>query len=354
MRAQIVFRDGRRVNLSGGVPPELYAELEALRSPRRDPALFCGKCGGGLFIQHGRRDREQLFGYHHVADGCTETYVIAGARMSDEHKRMAEYHVAAAEAEGLTADLEVVTAGRTRVDVVVDGRIGFEVQRSALTARAAMDRTARSVAAGLETVAWCGMAAAQWTGRVPGYQWLDIDRVLREMPRPRSVRSRGLATFTAERSPYGRWVPKLDPLTVLVDDAVARMANGSVRPVIVGNYVRLVRADGIALYEEMTGRKLPAYDPGQPVGRPLPAAPETQCARPRPVAVIPPPPPRKQGTCNSLGCGKPGRLYPAGWWCDEHRPGREGALWNGGGCTPTFPPNRGCRQLRTTAAPGGC
>jgi hypothetical protein len=353
VRSEIVFRDGRRVNLFLGVPPELYAELESLRSPKLDPALFCGKCSGGLYIQHGRKDRDQLFGYHHVAGGCTETYVIAAARMSDEHKRMAEYHVAAAKAEGFNADMEVVTTGRTRVDVVVDGRIGIEVQRSALTARAAMDRTARSVGAGLETVAWCGIANPAWTGRVPGYQWLDVDRVLREMPRARSVRSRGLVTFRPERSPYGRWEPKLEAVTVLVDDAVARMAAGTIRPVVHGGYVRLVNDDGMRLYEEMTGRPLPAYDPGKPPVRMLASAPEVPCERPRAAApVLFPVPPRKQGACNCCG-QQPALLYPAGWRCDSHRPGG-GSLWSGDACTRTCRTTRACSGPKPTGVPDGC
>lgn len=52
------------------------------------------------------------------------------------------------------AELEVTTTGRTRVDVVIDGSVGIEVQRSALSKAAALDRTARSVAAGLRSVTW--------------------------------------------------------------------------------------------------------------------------------------------------------------------------------------------------------
>jgi hypothetical protein len=74
-----------------------------------------------------------LFGYHHYAGTCTETLIIRKSVMSDEHKREAEYHARAAERAGHVADFEVVTAGHTRVDVVVNGRVGFEIQRSALS-----------------------------------------------------------------------------------------------------------------------------------------------------------------------------------------------------------------------------
>jgi hypothetical protein len=60
---------------------------------------------------------------------------------------MAEYHAAAARAQGLNADFEVTTTGRTRVDVVIDGRIGVEVQWSDLTAGAAEPGTSLIAAA---------------------------------------------------------------------------------------------------------------------------------------------------------------------------------------------------------------
>lgn len=299
MKSVIAFRDGRRVSLAGAIDPELYAELERTHSPRKDPVLFCGGCGGGIYLRHGIVRRDELFGAHHEAGDCAQTFTVCPSTMSDEHKRMAEYHVLAARAEGLDADMEIATSGRTRVDVVVDGRIGFEVQRSALTARAAVDRTARSIAAGLESVAWCGLMRAPWTGKVPGYQWLDVDRVLCEMPPRRSVRSRGLATFRAERGHLGRWEAQLEPLTVLVDDAVVRMADGSIRPVLFGKYARLVRADGIALYEEITGTQLTPFNPGRPITRALAPAAEVACIRP-PAAA-----PSAPGVASCIWCRQP-------------------------------------------------
>lgn len=296
MKSVIVFRDGRSVSLAGAIDPELYAELERTHSPRKDPTLFCGGCRAGIYLRHGIVRKDELFGAHHDAGTCPDTFIVRKSAMSDEHKRIAEYHVNAARAEGLAADMEVTTSGRTRVDVVIDGRIGIEVQRSALTARAAIDRTARSVAAGLESVAWCGLMSAAWTGKVPGYQWLDNGQVLREMPRPGTVRSRGLATFRAERNYRGRWVPVLEPLTALVEYAVTHMADGSVRPVVHGKYVRLIRADGLALYEDMTGRSLPLWNPGQPPKRSLAPAAVSACMRP-PVA----PPIPVLGTCTWCG-----------------------------------------------------
>ena len=281
MKSVIAFRDGRRVNLASAVSPELYAELEGTVSHRKDPSLFCGGCGGGIYVKHGSARRDELFGAHHDAGTCGEVLAIRKSVMSDEHKRMAEYHAAAARAEGLDADLEVATCGRTRVDVVIDGRIGFEVQRSALTARAAVDRTVRSIAAGLETVAWCTPdLAPQWNGRVPGYRFLDNGRHLRELPPPRSVKAIGVWTARAERSWRGGWSPQLEPVTVLLDDAIVRMAAKTIRPVMTDSNVRLMTAEGIALLEELGSTSLAPYGPGSAPFPALPPAPEAACLRP--------------------------------------------------------------------------
>jgi hypothetical protein len=282
VKSLLIFADGRRVNLASAIDPETYAELEGTqgRGSQKAPLLFCGGCHGGVYVKHGSARRDELFGAHFDAGDCAETLAIRKSVMSDEHKRMAEYHVAAAQAEGLAADTEVPTSGRTRVDVVVDGRIGLEVQLSKLTAGAAVRRTGRSMAAGLELVAWCAeRAPAAWAGKVPGYQWIDNGQLLEGTPRPQSVKSRGLYTFRAEHW-AGRWTPMLEPLTLLVDEAVVRMAAGTIRPVMWGGNVQLMRVDGIALFEEMTGRKLAPFAGIAPVRALSPAA-ETPCARPR-------------------------------------------------------------------------
>lgn len=293
MKSVIVFRDGRRVSLASAVDSSLYAELENTHSPRKDPLLFCGGCGGGIFIQHGRRDRAQLYGYHHTAGDCTETFKISRP-MSDEHKRQAEYHALAAERAGHSADFEVTMTGRTRVDVVVDGRIGFEIQHSALGKAAAIDRTARSVAGGLQSVAWCTdrEKREQWTGYVPGYRTTLPGAAWKALPRPRSAGAVGIATFEVGERPalvHGRIrmerAPRRVLVPMLIDDVVPAIAEGLIRPVPIGSYIWLVRAEGIALWEELTGRPIPAYDAGRPKVRTLAPSQEARCFRP--VVAIP-------------------------------------------------------------------
>lgn len=331
MKSEVVFCDGRRLNLAYGVTPELYAELEGTPSPRSNPFLSCGKCGGGLFIQHSRRDREQLFGYHHVDAGCTATFVVTTAPMSDEHKRQAEYHVLAARSVGLDADTEVTTGGRTRVDVVVDRRIGFEIQRSALSRPAAVDRTARSVKAGrLETVAWFTdwESSPAWDGHVPGYRTTLRSAAWKKMmPAPRTARAAGISTFEAGEKAVlvgGRFqlrtVPRMVQLFMLVDDVVPAIAQGLIKPVILGKFVRLIRAEGVALWGEITGYPLAVYDAGEPRSRSLAPSAEELCQRAGLPANSFTLPAQRRGMCNVGACGKPGTLYPAGWLCEEHAP----------------------------------
>ena len=97
MKSEIIHADGRRIDLAGSVDPATYAELEKTRSPRLQPVLTCGGCGGGIYLQHGRVRKDELFGYHHNAGTCAQVLVVRKSAMSDEHKREAEYHARAAE-----------------------------------------------------------------------------------------------------------------------------------------------------------------------------------------------------------------------------------------------------------------
>ena len=302
MKSEIVHSDGRRVDLAGSVDPDTYAELERTRSPRLHPVLTCGGCGGGIYLQHGRVRKDELFGYHHNAGTCAQVLVVRKSAMSDEHKREAEYHARAAERGGHVADFEVVTTGNTRVDVVVDGRVGFEIQRSALGKAAAVDRTARSVQAGLATVAWFTdkTTSPSWTGHVPGYRTVAHVNGWQALPAPGSVRAGGLQVVEAvrcgtrgpclhRRRPCSQFIPWLDAwLGVHVDDVVTGLAENAIKPVRIGKFVRLLAADSVALYEELTGRRL-GYDPGQPKSQLTPSA-RQDCGR-TPVQSAKPAPP---------------------------------------------------------------
>jgi hypothetical protein len=288
----IIHADGRHIDLAGTVDPDTYAELENTRSPHHRPVLRCGGCNGGVYLQHGRVRKDELFGYHHNAGTCTETLVVRKSVMSDEHKREAEYHARAAERAGHVADFEVVTAGHTRVDVVIDGRVGFEIQRSALGKAAAVDRTARSVRAGLGMVAWFTdrSTSPPWTGHVPGYRTIVPVSVWQVLPLPGTVTAAGLQTVEAVRcgtrgpcphrhrscNLFIAWVEAWAGLHV--DDVVTGLAENQIRPVRVSKNVQLMSTDSIALYEELTGIRL-GYDPGA-FKAALPPSGRVECALP--------------------------------------------------------------------------
>lgn len=197
--------------------------------------------------------------------------------MSDEHKRQAEYHARAIDQGGLTPRSEVTTAGRTRVDVVAyggpTGPVGFEIQRSALTRAAALDRTARSVAGGLAAVAWFTDRDARpvWTGHVPGYRSV-VRGLWASLPLPGTVTAAGVQDIGWERTWRG-WELVLRPHPMLVDDLVTGLAEGTVRPYLHGRYVRLMPATSAAACG------IEPWAPGVPRGRPHASAP-VECNRP--------------------------------------------------------------------------
>ncbi len=296
MKSLIIHADGRRTDLSGGVGPDTYAELETGRYSRSSPSLWCGACGGSIYIRHGSTRTDELFGAHHNAGDCAADLTIRKSRMTDEHKRQAEYHAAAAEQCGYTASLEVPTTGHTRVDVVVNGRIGFEIQRSALKKASAIDRTARSVAAGLTAVAWFTDRDShpQWLGHVPGYHTTMPPEYWRQMrPEMRTVNAAGLRIIEAVRCgtralcthqprqirrPCSLFIPWPGAWTgIVVDDVVEGLAAGHIRPVRMGKRVELLSTASIGLYEELTGIRL-SYNPSAAKALLWPSAPE-ECDR---------------------------------------------------------------------------
>lgn len=298
MKSVIIHADGRRINLAAAIGADLYEELENTHSPKSDPALRCGGCGGGIYVRHGAARKDELFGAHHDAGSCPESLLITAPRMSDEHKRQAEYHVRAAERAGHSADMEVWTTGRTRVDVVVDGRTGFEIQRSQLTKAAAVSRTARSSTNGLDVVAWFTDKGEtpQWYGHVPSYT--TAATAWDFLPLPGSITASGLRMVTPVRCgtrgpcfherPCNRTIAALDPWAPSLDDVVRSVAEGAIAPVRIGRLVRLMSAESIALWAELTGER-PGYDAGRPEAHPLAPSTESECERPavtRPVGPM--------------------------------------------------------------------
>lgn len=294
MRGEIRHKDSRVFDLAAGVTRGEYAELEESqgKSHAHDPLWFCGGCGGGLHVVHGRADRNRLFGYHFAADDSCKTLVIS--RMTEEHKREIEHHVLVGESIGVSMATEVHISPRRRADVVADGRVLIEVQRSEETAGKAIGRARASFAGDIEQIAWCtdfpGHMDPKWIGKVPGYRLMQGPYDWsRETPPPRSVKVAGVSNVVSEPHPFKRgvWHPRLDAVAeTLVDDVMAGMVDGSIRAVVYGNYVRLITASGIALYEELTEAPLAPYGPGRVVAHALPPAGRIACLRPLPPGAV--------------------------------------------------------------------
>jgi hypothetical protein len=295
MRGSIRHKDGRVFDLWLGLTREEYAELEGSQgqSHARDPMWFCGGCGAGLFIAHGKRNRDQLFGYHFVAD--TSCKRIAINTMTEEHKREIEHHVLVGEHMGYSMATEVAISSRRRADVVADGRVAIEVQHSQESAGAATRRARASLAGAIEQVAWCtdlpGHMDPRWLGKVPGYRLMEGPYDWsKATPPPRSVKVAGVWNMVSDIHPHKRgvWVPKLEAISPLVDDVLAGMLDGSIKSVVYGKKVQLMTAKGVALHEELTGRQLSFYPAGKISCPALRSAQRIDCFRP-PAAVLPAP-----------------------------------------------------------------
>lgn len=264
MNGLIMMQDGRLVDLAADVTPALFAELEK-PSPRRSPAAYCLKCGGGLYFRPGRVNPARLFGCHHPGASCDARHIAEVNRVSDEHKRQVEAVGIAAVRAGETFATEVPTTGRTRLDGLIGGRIGFEAQRSHLTSGAAVDRTRRSVAAaGLGMVLWgsdWGTDPA-WIGRVPGWRYAG-HFTWQAVPDPADVGVLGVQDVEMERIGSG-WRPRPVPHPVTIQDIIEGTADGSIIPAAIARKVRLVTRRGDALWRGHTGQDttwMPAAPP---------------------------------------------------------------------------------------------
>lgn len=141
-RADLGHPDGRKI-----------LERHYRQSERRlpfnagNPAFICLKHGSssnpGLFL---KRIGNEWWAVHYVRSPCSNMRVPAP--MSDEHKRQVDYWARAGEDAGYRVDTEVALPTGTRPDAVIYGPIqtGVEVQRYAMTAQAAIKRSARAQA----------------------------------------------------------------------------------------------------------------------------------------------------------------------------------------------------------------
>jgi hypothetical protein len=334
---------GQQFDLAGFVSA---AEFEWLEAQHRF-VFRCGQCQGALYLRHNPGNRDKLHGVHQADEGCRDLVVRRASPMTDEHKRECEYHALASEAGGWRADCEVRTTGRTVVDVVVDGRLGFEIQHSGLSVDAVRGRTARSVASGLQDVSWFTDRRTDplWYGLVPSYKttmlrWDQLPRLgTVTVSGPRIIEAVTCRWDTGpcpdgKVRPCGRPHPKEQLRSMLLDEVVTMRAAGELVSARFGKYIRLTDPASVSLYEELTGKSAVC-------GNAVPALvalrnqesanKRIECERP--VVHLWRFPGGKQleldfsetkspGACNVPGCYDEGRLYMVGLRCDAHKPQR--------------------------------
>jgi len=188
----------------------------------------------------GARDLRTTWAGHLDESECTAPKTSRS--ISDEHLRMQEFHVRAAETVGIEAATEVRISKARRADVVLtagDRRTSFEVQRSASSRPAAVERQRTSLAAGMAATTWCLEGLTDLEGHVP-FMRFDDHRWQESMPPyGRLTITGGVRRITAKRcrafvrcpitrsGDCGRYHPDSEPrLGVVAEDAIVQVATG--------------------------------------------------------------------------------------------------------------------------------
>lgn len=257
---------------------------ERARFSRHNPAFIClaHKEGSnpGLFLKN---INGVWWAWHYEAADCSDRMRLP-ARMSDEHKRQAEYWCRAATDAGWRADMEHTLPG-TRPDVFIYGTVatGIEVQRTYMSPSAAVVRTNKASAAGVTDLWFTTGSSMKWAWHVPTVLTRELgipgeSQPWDALPQRRSVTAAGLRRIYPAKCdvqnfghcPYerrrhcGRLHPLPSPWRGLtVDDVAARFPGGEITTLRFSGFrdldgrkreaTLLVPPADRALYEELTG-----------------------------------------------------------------------------------------------------
>jgi hypothetical protein len=261
---------------------------------RDSPAFECMRhhqgTNPGLFL---KKINGQWWAFHYDRSASCAS-LREPAPMSDEHKRQVDYWARAAEQAGWEVELQRKLDTGGRPDALIHGVVstGVEVQRSGMTASAAMARAAKARQAKVLDV-WFSTRTPppSWAFRVPSVMEADVS--WQALPPSRSATANGLRVIGAARCTpenfrrcpdsssrrCGKFHPKDEPwLHLTVDDVAAQAPAGE----IVGmrfyrsrrSDVFLVSRSSLTLYEELTGQRaalsaspIPeTVPPGRPAG----------------------------------------------------------------------------------------
>ena len=253
---------------------------------RARPAFVClthmGSTNPGLFL---KKVDGQWWAYHYERGACRPERLPSP--MSDEHKRQTEYWARAAQDAGWQVELEHSLSTGTRPDALIRGPIttGVEVQRYAMTAARAVERTAKAESAGRHRrLVQRPGGSPRWGWRVPTVlpRELGIDRPADDhdwatLPARRAVAAAGLrvlrtvkcAVGNIDRCPYERnWCGRHHPRParggLAVDDVAAKLPAGDIVPLRFWGVtmpgprrrrdaIFLVSPADFDLYEDLTG-----------------------------------------------------------------------------------------------------
>lgn len=267
---------------------------------RHKPVLFCEASGRPEPV-YLRYVNGCMYASHFDGSACANH---SPSSMSDEHKRQVEYVVRAASTAGHPVETEVSLGTGVRPDIVIHGEydVAIEVQRSHLTKRAALTRTAKAIDGGLAASTW--ISDREHSANRPDWFWavpsVGINKDLWTAIPPRgAVTAFGLREIVAvecrypkaprclvtKGRPCGKWHVDHRPWTGMKLDHVAEMApaRGIVPINWFDKWTFLVSPKSRALYEGITGRSAewrPAVKPpkNQPRRR-------IECTRPAVAAV---------------------------------------------------------------------
>jgi hypothetical protein len=336
------------ISSNDGGHPDGRALIDAsYRDCRKDPpTLVCYDHHSPVYLQ--RRTRYAGAEYHLWAITFDGSHTHSGepAIMSDEHKRQTEYVVRAAERVGYHTATEVRLESRVRPDAIIysdRNNIGIEIQRSHVTPKTAVERTAKAIQGGLDTSVWFSDRTLnpKWMLRVPsvGMNKLPWDVVPSERQVTvaggaqilKAVRCSDMPLCPERRRGHcdKRHIQPEPWRGLTVDDVAEQVPNGQMIPIrYLGKYVHLVSPESLALYEDVTGRRAElTFTPAAEMRLryDLERSKECRVEHKWPIRGIQlrlpiddPDFPRR-GDC-MYKCGRPARLYPQGWLCDYHKP----------------------------------
>lgn len=240
------------VDLGGRLPLWLYNEIAAFHGhrDRNNPVLTCLGNKKPMYVW--RHESGRYF-VRHFPSGNPDGHHHGELRtVSDEHRRQAEYTRRAADRHGFTAQLEVSTGNHTRLDVGVFGpesNVGFEIQRSELTAPQAILRATNSFVAGWPT-AWVTDRERdpQWADRVPTARMITRggwgERVLSPGTAWVAI---GHYTRERDRNSKSGWRYRREPRRILLDELAYSMPAGNIVPVVVGKVGKVDLAERAAV-----------------------------------------------------------------------------------------------------------